>query len=89
MREAAGKCQVCGLSGFPEASLSITEAGATCQGCYFKWQQGQREQALEAERQAIAGSYRVFRWRMIGVAIFALLVVIATNWKSCGHLTSR
>jgi hypothetical protein len=85
MRDPAGKCDVCGLSGFPEASLSITEAGNTCQSCYFKWDQAQRAQALEAERAASRAAYSSFRYRMIGAAVIALIIVIAANWHGCGH----
>ncbi len=85
MREPAGKCDVCGLSGFAEASMSITEGGNTCPHCYLKWEQGQREQMLAAERQAKLAVHRSFRWRMIAVAFFALVVVIAANWKRCGR----
>jgi len=85
MREPAGKCDVCGMSGFPEASLSITEAGNTCQGCYFKWEQAQRAQMLEAEREASRAAHSNYRYRLIAAAAFALIVVIASNWHSCGR----
>ena len=85
MRDPAGKCEVCGLSGFPEASLSITEAGNTCQSCYFKWEQAQRAQMLEAEREASRAVHRSYRYRMLAGAVLALLIMIAASWKSCGQ----
>jgi hypothetical protein len=85
MREPAGLCAVCGLSGFADAAMSYTEAGLTCPGCYLKWQQQQREQALEAERAAARAAHSSYRWRMIAVAAFALILVIVSNWSRCGR----
>ncbi len=85
MREPAGKCDVCGLSGFPEATMSITEAGNTCQTCYFKWEQAQRQQMLEAEREASRAVHRSFRLRMLLGALIALVIVVATSVKNCMH----
>jgi hypothetical protein len=85
VREPAGKCAACGLSGFAEASMSITEAGNTCPHCYLKWEQSQRQQMLAAERDANLAVHRSFRWRMIAAAFFVLIIVIAANWKSCGR----
>jgi hypothetical protein len=84
-REPAGKCDVCGLSGFSAAAMSITEAGNTCQSCYFKWQERQREQANLAEKEASAAAHRFYRWRLIAVAVVGLIFVIAANWKNCGN----
>jgi hypothetical protein len=88
IRAPAGLCSVCGLSGFADASMSFTEAGSTCPNCYLKWQQAQRQQMLDDEREASRGIHREFRWLMIASAIVALLVVIAANWKTCGNLTA-
>jgi hypothetical protein len=85
MREAAGKCDVCGLSGFPEASLSITEGGQTCQPCYFKWEQAQRAQMLEAEREAKNAVHRTYRWRLLAGAVLGLIMVVASSLRHCGH----
>jgi hypothetical protein len=84
MREPAGLCSVCGLSGFPEATLSYSETGLTCQTCHFKWEIAQREQALAAEREAANAVHRWRRWRMLAVAVLALVFVIASNWH-CSH----
>jgi hypothetical protein len=88
IRAPAGLCSVCGLSGFAEASMSFTEAGSTCPHCYLKWQETQRQQMLADAREASRWVHRELRWLMIAGAIVALLVVIAANWKNCGHLTA-
>jgi hypothetical protein len=65
--------------------MSITEGGATCASCYFKWEQAQRQQMIAAEREAKLAVHRSLRWRMLAGALLALIIVIAANWKNCGH----
>jgi hypothetical protein len=88
MREPAGKCDVCGLSGSPEASMSITEAGNTCQACYFKWEQAQRQQMLEAEREASRAAHSSYRWRALAAVVIAIVLIVVSNWSRCGATPS-
>ncbi|MDB4966032.1 MAG: hypothetical protein JWN44_1721 [Myxococcales bacterium] len=79
MREPAGLCTGCGLSGFADATMSFSETGLVCQSCYFKWELAQREQALEAERAASRAVHRSHRWRLVAIGAVGLIMVIVSR----------
>jgi hypothetical protein len=61
--------------------MSITEAGATCQGCYTQWQQRQRDESLAAERDAKKAVGR-FRQRALVVVLIVIAVVfVVSPWR--------
>ena len=81
LREPFNACAVCGRSGFPDATMSITEAGATCQGCYAQWQQRQRDESLAADRAAKEAVGR-FRQRALAVVLIVVAVLFVVSvWR--------